>query len=88
METSNTTSRYLDKFDAKLVDKSRAAYLAIRDYKNELHSVVHGHLPVDEYNAHHDEIECMLDELDNIYRKFAKFYYTPNPLSVLCATRQ
>ena len=87
METTNNTPRYLDKYDEKLFDKSRAAYFAIRDYKNELHFVVHGHLPVDEYNAHHDEIEVMLDELDNVCRKFAKFYYTPNPLSVICATR-
>lgn len=87
METTNNTPRYLDKCDDRLRNKSTAAYYAIRDYYNEIHAVVHGHLPVDEYNAHHEDIKEMLTEVDNILRKMAKYYYMPNPLPYICATR-
>ena len=86
METTNIP-RYLDKCDERLRNKSNAAYFAIRDYYNELHCVLHGHLPVDEYNAHHDDIQEMLTEVDNILRKMCKYYYMPNPFPYICATR-
>lgn len=86
---TNNTPRYFDKCDDKLCNKSKVAYFAIRDYYyyNELHAVVHGHLPIAEYNAHHEDIEDMLTQVDDILRKFAKFYYMSNPLPYICATR-
>ena len=85
METTNNTPRYLDKYDERLFDKSRAAYFAVKDYRNEIHMVFHGHLPLDEYNSHYQQIKCMIDELDNVLRKLAKFYYTPNPFASICS---
>ena len=86
METNNNTPRYLDKGDTRLCNASSAAYFAIREYYNEISAVVHGHLPVDEYNAHHEDIEEMLSDIDNILRKMARYYYMSNPLAYICAT--